>query len=338
MAANKEHTVSFMGTIGITGNSVCLACLHGPSFRETEWAIFSLCNIAASFSTQAIPSFIMSAHSHKVGWGLDNRRICRQSTMLTLGNNKTDAQCQFGSVFRVVNRGTMPPLTSNPLAEWVSFVCIDHHIHPNLPQNKLFKFTRKVSISGVFGIPALKLEMIHDHFYPSKSLSCEAKQITANVVCSFLTKFQNSIAITTAAEHYFFLHDLVKLYVESYTKSKRGIYLCIYWLWYIRNYTVDNGTTVAKAKAGGDKEPEVKIKRKFSTEEWQLDPHLVLLAGNSWTSGTVNIGWLLERLGFQQAKITIPESIQCGVMDLLDYTISIMVKRLLSVSAKKKLA
>ena len=87
----------------------------------------------------------------------------------------------------------------------------------------------------------------------------------------------------------------------------------------------------------GVEEPVVKTKRHFSTEEWQLDPHLVLLAGNSWTSGTVNIGWLLEMLGFQEAKTTIPKSIQNGIMDLLDETLSLMVKRLLSVSAKKKL-
>lgn len=87
----------------------------------------------------------------------------------------------------------------------------------------------------------------------------------------------------------------------------------------------------------GIEEPPVKTTRNFSTEEWQLDPHLVLLAGNSWTSGTVNIGWLLERLGFQEAKTTIPKSIQNGLMDLLDKTISMMIKRLLSISAKKKL-
>ena len=87
----------------------------------------------------------------------------------------------------------------------------------------------------------------------------------------------------------------------------------------------------------GIEEPMFKTKRHFSTEEWQLDPHLVLLAGNSWTSGTVNIGWLLEMLGFQEAKTTIPKSIQNGVMDLLDETLSLMVKRLLSISAKKKL-
>lgn len=322
VATNNEHTVSFMGTIGITGNSVCLACLHGPTFRETEWAVFSLCNITASFSTQAIPSFIMSAHSHKVGWGLDNRRICLQNALLTLGNDKPKASSRFGSVFRVVNKGTMPPLTNQPLAQWVSFVCIDHYIHPDLPQNKLFKYTRKFSISAVFGIPSLKLEMVHEHFYPSKSLSLqsEAEQpIVANVVCSFITSFRDSIAITTTADHYFFLHNLVKGYVEAYSKTKK-----------------DNATTMAKVK--GIEEPEVKIKRDFSTEKWQLDPHLVLLAGNSWTSGTVNIGWLLEMLGFQEAKTTIPKSIQCGVMDLLDNTISMMVKKLLSVSAKKKLA
>lgn len=87
----------------------------------------------------------------------------------------------------------------------------------------------------------------------------------------------------------------------------------------------------------GIEEPPVETTRNFSTEEWRLDPHLVLLAGNSWTSGTVNIGWLLERLGFQEAKTTIPKSIQNGIMDLLDKTISMMIKRLLSISAKKKL-
>lgn len=220
VGGNNKHTVSFTGTIGINGNSVCLACLHGPTFRETEWAVFSLCDIEASFSTQAIPSFIVSAHSHKVGWGLDNRRICRQITLLTLGKNTVG---QFGSVFHVINKGTMPPLTNQPLAEWVSFVCLDHHIHPDLPQTKLFKYTRKVSISGVFGMPALKLEMVHDHFYPSNSLSLEAEQTVANVVCSFLTTFHDSIAITTTADHYFFLHNLVKAYVDSYIKSKKGM-------------------------------------------------------------------------------------------------------------------
>jgi len=83
---------------------------------------------------------------------------------------------------------------------------------------------------------------------------------------------------------------------------------------------------------------KIKVTREFSTDQWQLDPHLVLLAGNSWTSGSVNIGWLLEKLGFQEAKITIPQSMQSGVMDLLDKAISEIINRLLSVSAKKKLS
>jgi len=221
---NSEHSVSFMGTISITGNSVCLACLHGPTFRETEWAIFSLCDIMVTFSTQAIPSFISSAHSRRVGWGLDNRRICQQSTLLTLGKSKSGTSSQFGSVFHVVNKASMPPLTNQPLAQWVSFVCIDHHIHPNLPQTKLSKYTRKLTISGVFGMPALELKMVHDHFYPSKSLSYDNEQGAAKVVCSFVTTFHDSIAITTTADHYFFLHNLVKAYVDSYSKSKKGKY------------------------------------------------------------------------------------------------------------------
>ena len=84
--------------------------------------------------------------------------------------------------------------------------------------------------------------------------------------------------------------------------------------------------------------PKIKVTREFSTDQWHLDPHLVLLAGNMWTSGSVNIGWLLEKLGFQEAKITIPQSVQCGIMDLLDEAVSEIICKLLSVSAKKKLS
>ena len=206
--------------MSITGNSVCLACLHGRRFQETEWAIFSLRNVSASFSTQAIPSFIST---RSVGYGLKDRRICQQIVSASLRNDKNGGLC--GSVYRVKNKGNMPILTSQPIDQWVSFVCVDHHIHPSSPQTKLFKYTKKLNISEIFGIPPLELKMTHDHFYPTKSHSvveCDIEQVTARVVCAFHTTFHNSIAITTSAEHYFFLHNLVKDCLDYYTTHRKG--------------------------------------------------------------------------------------------------------------------
>lgn len=225
---NNTHHVCFMGTMNIKGNSVCLACLHGRRFQETEWAIFSLRNISASFSSQAIPSFISSACSRSAGYGLNDRRICQQIVSACL--RKVDGAPLCGSVYRVKNRGNMPILTSQPIDQWVSFVCIDHHIHPNYPQTKLFKYTKKLNISEIFGIPPLELKMTHDHFYPSKSNSITdniEQQVTARVVCAFHATFHNSIAITTTAEHYFFLHQLVKDCLEYYTSHRKGeLFVC----------------------------------------------------------------------------------------------------------------
>jgi len=220
---NDIHHICYMGSMSIIGNSVCLACLHGRRFQETEWAIFSLRNVSASFTTQAIPSFISSIRTRS---GLKDRRICQQIVSASLEKSKNGGPL-CGSVYRVQNKGNMPILTSQPIDQWVSFVCIDHHIHPDSPQTKLFKYTKKLNISQIFGIPPLELKMTHDHFYPIKSHSIterdeEQQQVTAKVVCAFHTAFHHSIAITTSAEHYFFLHNLVKDCLDYYTAHRKG--------------------------------------------------------------------------------------------------------------------
>ena len=76
--------------------------------------------------------------------------------------------------------------------------------------------------------------------------------------------------------------------------------------------------------------------RVFECVWWQLDPHLLLL---TTVSGQFNphISWLLERLGFQQARTTIPKWIQRGAMDPLDLVISIAVESLIKLTGSKKI-
>ena len=72
--------------------------------------------------------------------------------------------------------------------------------------------------------------------------------------------------------------------------------------------------------------------------KWELDPHLVLISKAPWASGQFNphISWLLEMLGFREARTTIPKWIQRGLMDPLDLGISSIVELLVQAAATKK--
>ena len=78
--------------------------------------------------------------------------------------------------------------------------------------------------------------------------------------------------------------------------------------------------------------------RRFVSVHWELDPHLYLLASAQWASGQFNphISWVLQKLGFEHARSTIPKYIQKGLMDPLDLGIASIVELLITVSATKK--
>lgn len=71
---------------------------------------------------------------------------------------------------------------------------------------------------------------------------------------------------------------------------------------------------------------------------WELDPHLLLIGKATWASGQFNphINWLLERLGFDHARTTIPEYIQRGLMDPLDLGIASLLEILITLSGTDK--
>lgn len=71
---------------------------------------------------------------------------------------------------------------------------------------------------------------------------------------------------------------------------------------------------------------------------WELDPNLFLLSKAQWASGQFNphVNWLLEKLGFEHARTTIPKWIQRGLMDPIDLAVSLSVELLVKLSATKK--
>ena len=78
--------------------------------------------------------------------------------------------------------------------------------------------------------------------------------------------------------------------------------------------------------------------RRFTNIHWELNPNLLLMSKSQWASGQFNphINWLLERLGFEHARTTIPECIQRGLMDPVDLAVSLSIELLVKLSATKK--
>jgi len=96
---------------------------------------------------------------------------------------------------------------------------------------------------------------------------------------------------------------------------------------------------LSKVESGSQGEPRESSclpHRQFECVCWELNPELCLLTGT--VSGQFNprISWLLEKLGFKEARTTIPKSLQRGAMDPLDKVVSMAVELLVKLTASKK--
>jgi hypothetical protein len=322
-----QHEVSLGGKITLSGHNVCLVCFHGTSFRDHEWAVFNIDQLAVSFLTLAIPGLGAVTESLT--------RTCQQICRLQLGEEGSNF-AELATVHRVAaGRGRVPPITGTNISNWLAYACIDCHLHsqhydsPTPAQQTVLKFSKKLTIQQILLVPGLKLELINDHFWPVLGTG-SLQQLQQNpplVECSLLSHFSSGISVSTTVEHYLFLHDLVKNYIEYLERHKAPL-------------KDSEDSEKLKEKEGKVKEDVDKGKdlprRQFKCVLWQLEPRLTLLSS---VSGEFNphISWLLEALGFKHARTTIPKWVQRGAMDPLDRAVAVAVELLIQFSAKKKL-
>ena len=223
-----QHDVSLGGSINVSGRNLCMACFHGSSFRETEWAVFNVDHINTSFTTIAIPGANIDGFDKNVVVG-KRRRICQHICNVSLGDSESRFR-ELAAVYRVsARRGGVPPFSPQEISEWLDYACIYHHIHSTSVEggsgtsSSFFKFSQKLSIQPVISLPVFNVKLINDHFYlPLNVLEDPSAQVaeSATVECSLFSKFVEGISITTTVDDYLFLHDLFKAYIEHLEKHK----------------------------------------------------------------------------------------------------------------------
>ena len=76
--------------------------------------------------------------------------------------------------------------------------------------------------------------------------------------------------------------------------------------------------------------PEAKRIRQFRSKHWKLEPRVRFLSWAGKNMDPVNIDWVLQKLGFSHAQLTIPKWAQRGAMDPMDAFLSLLVDRLLA--------
>ena len=110
-----------------------------------------------------------------------------------------------------------------------------------------------------------------------------------------------------------------------------------------RQKTSDSSQTVATPKVETPKKEAVKgdmmkrtdsVKkeekyREFRTQEWKLEPKVSVLTWGS-RMDPINIDWVLEKLGFMHAALTIPKWMQRGVLDPMDVVLAKVVGHVLA--------
>jgi len=161
--------------------------------------------------------------------------------------------------------------------------------------------------------------------------------------------FDNHIYVTTDAESFFFLHDLISSYMRekervrmvqaqqnqgnaagdrklsSLAAAKRGV----------------GGEQGQQASAGdGSTSPSSSLPpsdwRVFECNTWHLEPTVRLI---SWAGSEIEpygVDYILQRLGFSHARVTIPKWLQRGCMDPLDKALSVVVLRAVQLVQEEK--
>ena len=76
--------------------------------------------------------------------------------------------------------------------------------------------------------------------------------------------------------------------------------------------------------------PEAKRIRQFRSKYWKLEPRVRFLSWAGKNMDPVNIDWVLQKLGFSHAQLTIPKWAQRGAMDPMDAFLSLLADRLLA--------
>ncbi|KAK9874269.1 hypothetical protein WA026_002622 [Henosepilachna vigintioctopunctata] len=331
------------GTMELHGNNISLACFHGINFKSKSWALFSLKEPCITFNTEAqeIPSTSENAPAQDVH--------IVQTLTCSLGLSTYKTHLSMATVCKVSRTVIFPPQFKT-LQEWFHYAFSSSQIDevdrfPSLERerNELTNSiertrgnSQKVADPNhnrevIFAVPSLQLHLKTEHLQTSfiPDLSDDKKPA---VECSFITEFEDHIFVTVDAEAFFFLHDLITSYIREKERvlggnDKRNS------MDFQENKTkappLDSSDTSKKGSI--DSNIFSTDWRDFTCKTWHLEPTVRLLSVAGKYIEPYGIDYILQKLGFSHARVTIPKWMQRGFMDPLDATLAVLTLKMIQV-------
>lgn len=218
----------------VAGSSFCLACLHGTSFNEKEWAVFNLQAVKATFGTQAIPCLAeMDGRNASLSSKEELVRVCQQRLRVLVGHEAAQQDGnQYGGVYHVASgRAGIPLLSSNTnVDDWLMYRCIEAFLssaQSDSTRNLAERYGRHVLVEPILTIPAVSFDLTNDHFWPFSEVLASTTDIVPKVKCHLETSFSQGISITAYAQRYAFLHEVITSYIDNLEQQPSGVCVCV---------------------------------------------------------------------------------------------------------------
>ncbi|XP_049268138.1 transmembrane protein KIAA1109 homolog isoform X2 [Rhipicephalus sanguineus] len=307
------HGTLVGGSMDLRGGNVSLACFHGVSFRSKAWALFSLRQPGIHFATEAQDVLGPQA-------AVDTHVV--QHLTFRLGHAAGSSGCT-GSMATVcrISRNVLFPPQFKSVSEWFQYAFASSELddvgrfpvfegRPTPPRPPEAGHTMEM----IFAFPSLELHMKTEQLQGEHSPGPDDSRPV--VECSFVTEFDDHIFVAVDAEAFFFLHNLI----VSYIREKDG------------GGAAKSQSPESERRKRSVAESLESLHRDFRDYQcytWHLEPTVRLL---SWAGKGIEpygVDYILHKLGFSHARVTIPKWLQRGCMDPLDLFLSLMLERML---------
>ena len=330
------------GLLELKGSHISLACFHGINFKSKSWALFSLKDPSISFVSDAQEILEETSRNTTV--------IQTLSFILGQSDGQMVTSHSYMATVKKISRSIsyLPPMKT--LADWFSYAFksseLDEvHRFPTLSTST--KEEKEIAKSQqrteeIFAFPCLRMDLKTKHVQGQHAPKIEDPR--PGVECTFVTDFDNHIYVTTDAEAFFFLHDLI----SSYLKEKERVLNIQHGMQKQEQKSTEQKLSLEQTQINGATGETDKVNRlvsidplqndwrQFECNTWHLEPTVRLI---SWAGSQIEpygIDYILQRLGFNHARTTIPKWCQRGCMDPLDKILSVIVLKTIQVVKEER--
>ncbi|XP_040563283.1 bridge-like lipid transfer protein family member 1 [Lepeophtheirus salmonis] len=326
------------GVLELHGKHISLACFHGINFKSKSWALFSMKDPSISFVSDA-QEVIEEEDAGEEGADKKSYKLINiiQAFSLSLGETDQPARTQhaYMATVKKISRNVnhLPPVKA--VSDWFNYAFQSSDLDeverfptlsPSSDRERDKKGTQK--IEEIFALPCLRMDLKTKHVQ-GKNEPAQKEETKPVVDCTFVTDFDNHIFVTTDAEAFFFLHDLITSYVkekERVLQHQAAASDKFSTTPFSANSSSDGpGAGSSKVLSNSSIDPLQNDWREFECNAWHLEPTVRLI---SWAGSQIEpygIDYVLQRLGFSHARTTIPKWLQRGCMDPLDKMLSLIV-------------